>query len=143
MKTWGSGGIALPFLTSALDAGEWLALCPCHFIPLARGLGTHHIGGWASPRASLDCVEKRNVSCLCQKLSCKSFGHLASCPLLYQMNYLSSQGYVTRCFQPYKHSDILLNLRNALLKRNMFHKMWISGVGHTCLLRRNPSALIC
>jgi hypothetical protein len=25
MKTWGSGGIALPFLTSGLDGGEWSA----------------------------------------------------------------------------------------------------------------------
>jgi hypothetical protein len=33
MTTWGSGGIAPPFLTSALDEGEWLASCPDCFTP--------------------------------------------------------------------------------------------------------------
>jgi hypothetical protein len=28
---WGSGGIVPPFLTSALDGGEWPALLPCRF----------------------------------------------------------------------------------------------------------------
>jgi hypothetical protein len=30
---WGSGGIVPPFLTLALDGGEWSASRPCRFIP--------------------------------------------------------------------------------------------------------------
>jgi hypothetical protein len=56
MKTWGSGGIAPPFLTSALDGGEWSASRPCRFTP-----GTHWIGGWVSPRIGLDGEEKRII----------------------------------------------------------------------------------
>jgi hypothetical protein len=37
MKTWGSGGIAPPFLTLALVGGEWLASHPYRFTP--RGTG--------------------------------------------------------------------------------------------------------
>jgi hypothetical protein len=48
---WGSGGIAPPFLTSALDGGEWSA----------SRLGTHCIGGWVGPRAGLDAVKKRKI----------------------------------------------------------------------------------
>jgi hypothetical protein len=33
----GSGGIAPPFLTSALDEGKWSASSPGHFIPRERG----------------------------------------------------------------------------------------------------------
>jgi hypothetical protein len=51
MKTWGSEGIAPPFLTSALDGGEWLASSPCRFTP-----GTHWIG---DPRAEI--CSRQNV----------------------------------------------------------------------------------
>jgi len=40
-------------LTSALDGGEWSASCP--------GCFTHRIGGWVSPRASLDMVMRRKI----------------------------------------------------------------------------------
>jgi hypothetical protein len=43
-KHWGSGGIAPPFLTWALDGREWSVSRPCHFTP-----GTHWIGGWGAP----------------------------------------------------------------------------------------------
>jgi hypothetical protein len=50
METYGgSGGIAPPLLTSALDGGEKLASRPSLFTP-----GTHWIRGWVSPRADLD-----------------------------------------------------------------------------------------
>jgi hypothetical protein len=53
MKTYGgSGGIAQPFLTSALDGSEWLALRLGRFTP-----GALWIGGWVGPRAGLDSVE--------------------------------------------------------------------------------------
>jgi hypothetical protein len=53
----GSGGIAPPFLTSALDGGEWSASRLGHFIPGERAPGTHCIGGWVGPRAGLYAVE--------------------------------------------------------------------------------------
>jgi hypothetical protein len=42
----GNGGIAPPFLASALDGGEWSASCPGRFIPEEIILGTHWIGDW-------------------------------------------------------------------------------------------------
>jgi hypothetical protein len=41
---WGSGGIAPPFLTSALEWDKWSVSRPCRFTP-----GTHWIGGWWAP----------------------------------------------------------------------------------------------
>jgi hypothetical protein len=61
MNIWGSGGIAPPFLTSALDGGEWSASSHCLFIPEERAPGTHWIGGWVGPRAGLDAVETRKI----------------------------------------------------------------------------------
>jgi hypothetical protein len=52
-----SGGIAPPFLPSALDRCEWLYSRPSRFAFSERALGTHCIGGWVGPRAGLDAVE--------------------------------------------------------------------------------------
>jgi hypothetical protein len=41
---WGSGGIAPPFLTSALDEGEWSVSDPGLLIPKDRVSDTHLIG---------------------------------------------------------------------------------------------------
>jgi hypothetical protein len=54
MATWGSGGIAPPFLTSALDGGEWSPLRPGRFTP-----STHRKGDWVGPRVGPDAVEER------------------------------------------------------------------------------------
>jgi hypothetical protein len=56
MKIWGSGGIAPPFLTPALDGGEWSALRPGRFIRGETTPGNHLIGP-VDPRAGLDAVE--------------------------------------------------------------------------------------
>jgi hypothetical protein len=48
-------------LTLALDGGEWSASCPSPLTPRERALGTHWIGGWVGPRASLDMVLKRKI----------------------------------------------------------------------------------
>jgi hypothetical protein len=58
MKTYGEGGgsIAPPFLTSALDGGEWLASRLRRFTLLERFHGTHLVGGWVS------CTETLAVS---------------------------------------------------------------------------------
>jgi hypothetical protein len=51
---WGSGGKTPPFLTSALEAGEWSASRPGRFTP-----STRCIWCWVDPRPALDIVEKR------------------------------------------------------------------------------------
>jgi hypothetical protein len=58
---WTSGGIAPPFLTSALDEGEWWASRPCRFTPGERAPGTHRIGDWVGPTAGLDDVKRKIV----------------------------------------------------------------------------------
>jgi hypothetical protein len=67
MKTLGSWGIALPFLTLALDGRELRTLGPCRCTSAARSRGTHRIGGWVGPSAGLYLVEKRNISCACRE----------------------------------------------------------------------------
>jgi hypothetical protein len=62
MKTFGGVQvIAPPFLTSALDGGEWSASRPRLFSPGERDSGTHWIG-WEGPRSGLDVVEKGKIS---------------------------------------------------------------------------------
>jgi hypothetical protein len=47
------------FLTSALVGGEWSALRPSRFTPGERTFGTHWIGGWVDPTASMDSTGTR------------------------------------------------------------------------------------
>jgi hypothetical protein len=61
MKAWGSGGIARPFLNSALVGGELLASRPYRFTSWKRTHSIHCIGGWVSLRAGLDAVDKRKI----------------------------------------------------------------------------------
>jgi hypothetical protein len=60
---WGSGGIAPPFLTSALDWGEWLVQRIGHFTLGETTPGTHLIGGSVGPRAGLDDVMRKILHC--------------------------------------------------------------------------------
>jgi hypothetical protein len=53
----GSGGVAPPFFTSALEGSEWLASRPDRFTPTERALDTHRIGGWVGPSVVLDSGE--------------------------------------------------------------------------------------
>jgi hypothetical protein len=55
-----SGGLA-PFLTSALDGGEWSASRPGRFTPGEKIPGTHSIGGRVGPRTGLDDVQRRKI----------------------------------------------------------------------------------
>jgi hypothetical protein len=87
METWGSGGIAPPFLTSALDGGEWSASRPGRFTPKKKVTGGHWIGGWVGPRAVLDAVEKKKISCSCRE---RIPGRPARSQSLYLLSYPSS-----------------------------------------------------
>jgi hypothetical protein len=49
------------FLDSAIAGGEWSASRPGLFTHRERAPGTHWIGGWMGPRASLDYLEKRKI----------------------------------------------------------------------------------
>jgi hypothetical protein len=53
--------MALPFLTSELDGGEWSASRPGRFTSREIAPCTHWIGGWVGPRVGLDDVEKRKI----------------------------------------------------------------------------------
>jgi hypothetical protein len=58
MRTSRSGGIAPPFYTSHnVEVSGQL------HVPAALHLGkrTHWIGGWVSPRLSLDSIEQKNI----------------------------------------------------------------------------------
>jgi hypothetical protein len=62
MKAYGGVGVdeyTHIFLTPALAGGEWSSSRLGRFTPWERAPGTHWIGGWVDPRASLDNVEKR------------------------------------------------------------------------------------
>jgi hypothetical protein len=52
-----SGGVATPFLMSALDDREWSASHSGRFTPGLRASGTHWIGDWVSPRVGLDGLD--------------------------------------------------------------------------------------
>jgi len=43
-------------LALVLDRGEWSASHPGRFTPGERAPGTHWIGGWMGPRATLNVV---------------------------------------------------------------------------------------
>jgi hypothetical protein len=61
---WGS--VCIAFLTSALGGGEWSSSRLGRFILRERAPGTHWIGGWADPRASLDVVVKGIIPISCR-----------------------------------------------------------------------------
>jgi hypothetical protein len=53
--------MALSFLTSALEGGEWSASLPGRFTLGERTSRTHWIGSWLDPRAGLNAVENRKI----------------------------------------------------------------------------------
>jgi hypothetical protein len=56
MKTYGSGGIALPFLSSALDGGEWSASRSDSLHP-GKLPWCNWVDGLVDPRVGLDAVQ--------------------------------------------------------------------------------------
>jgi hypothetical protein len=61
-----SGGIAPPFLTSALNWGERSVSRYDRFTSETGIADTHWIGGWVDPSARLDTVEKKKIPCSCR-----------------------------------------------------------------------------
>jgi hypothetical protein len=57
MRVWWSEDIAPPFLTSALNGGEWSASRRVQYSPGEKAPATHRIGGWVDPRLGVDAVE--------------------------------------------------------------------------------------
>jgi hypothetical protein len=74
---WGNGSISPPFLTSALDGGEWSALRSCRFNPWERARGT-----WVDSRTGPDAMEKRQI------LQCRELntGHPTRWSSIYQLS---------------------------------------------------------
>jgi hypothetical protein len=82
-----SRGTAPPFLTSALDWRQSSASRLFRFTTEKRAPETHLTRGSVDPRASLDAVRRRKISCICQE----SYpGNSTSSPCLYQLSYPGS-----------------------------------------------------
>jgi hypothetical protein len=92
MKACGGVDVeVLIVLTSGLVGGEWSASRPCRFIPVERSPGTHWIGGWVDPRASLDDLEDRKFLTL-PRLKLRPLGRPARSHLSYRLSYPGSIG---------------------------------------------------
>jgi hypothetical protein len=74
------------FLTSALVGGEWSVSHPGRFTPWESAPGTHWIGGWVGPTASL---EKRKFFIL-DGLELRPLGHPARSLSPYRLRYSRS-----------------------------------------------------
>jgi hypothetical protein len=83
MKTWGSGGIAPPFLNSVLDGGEGSASRPGRLTPREIAAVTYSIGGWVGPRARLNAAEKIKILAWLKS----NAGRPARSPSLYRLSY--------------------------------------------------------
>lgn len=69
MKAYNSGGVAHIFVILVLDGGELSALPLRCCTTGERNPLNHRIGGWIGPKANLDIVEKRKISCFCWDLN--------------------------------------------------------------------------
>jgi hypothetical protein len=85
MKAYGGVDVLIHvFLFLALVGGEWSASRPGRFTPGERACGTHWVGGWVGPRASLDNVERRKFLTL-PGLELRPVHHLARSQSLYRL----------------------------------------------------------
>jgi hypothetical protein len=91
---WGSGGIAPPFLTSALDGGDWWASRSCRLVPGEIALGTRWIEGGVGYRFGLGTVENRNI------VHCRESkpGLPTRSPSLYLLSYPDCLYFISRLF---------------------------------------------
>jgi hypothetical protein len=124
---WGSGTVAPPFLTSALDGGEWSASRRGRFASGETAHGIHWIGGWKGRRADLDTVEQRRISLPCHKLNP---GRSARRQSLYWLSYLGSHIHVPYLHLPiYTHVTMYTSL--LLISANSHSHMYLDLLGLT------------
>jgi hypothetical protein len=91
-------------LTFALVGGEWLASRPCRFTPGERTPGTHWIGGWVDPRASLDDVDKRKFLALAG-FELRPLGRAARNQSLYRLSYPGSDWFMVMVNNRFLHKN--------------------------------------
>jgi hypothetical protein len=86
MKTYGGMDVYIHmFFISSLVGGEWSASRLGRFVP-----GTHWIGGWVSPTAGLEDLEKRKFLTI-PGLKPRPLGRQARSQTLYQLSYPGSK----------------------------------------------------
>jgi hypothetical protein len=116
MKTRGIGSVGPPFLTSALDEGEWSASHPSRFtseeIPPPPSIPFYRMLGWPQSR-SKHC-ENRKI-CPCWK---SNPGHPARSPPLYRLSYPDILGVVYESCGSLGHGKTLSPLDTWKLSRN-------------------------
>jgi hypothetical protein len=84
MKAYGEMNVYIHiFLTSVLVEGEWSASRPGVVSPPPRKI-SHWVGGWVSPNACLDDVEKRKFFSL-SGLELRTLGRVARSQSLYRL----------------------------------------------------------
>jgi hypothetical protein len=90
-------------MTSALAGGDWSISRPGRFTPVERASGTHWIGGWVGPRASLEDVKNRKFLTL-PGLEHRPLGRPTRSQSLYRLRYPGSTIciYVCVCEHMYK-----------------------------------------
>jgi hypothetical protein len=82
----GSGSIGPPFMTSALDGGEWSASRLCCFTPWIRALDSRWTEGWVGPSFCLEAMNNRKIlHCREPKPGCPTRS-----PSLYRLSYCDS-----------------------------------------------------
>jgi hypothetical protein len=87
MKVYGGADVQIHIsLTSALYGGDWSASRLGQFTTVEKAPGTHWIGSWVDPRASLDSMENRKFLALLG-LELQPFSWSAGSQSLYQLHY--------------------------------------------------------
>jgi hypothetical protein len=156
----GYGGIAPPFLTLALDGGEWSASCPSCFTPGEITPSNNLIWVWVGPRVGLDAAEKRQMLPLsgieaqpytthtpslyrlpvlqcgrsngseCGSLSGAETGHEAWCQTWSQMQEVSHVPGLQQLWSYNKHSTIAILQRTEILLCSILYAVWGTVVIH-------------
>jgi hypothetical protein len=111
MKAYGGVDVYIQvFLTSALAGGEWSVSSPGRFTPGERAHVIHSIGGWVTPRAGLEYVEKTKFLAL-PGLELRPLGRPARSQSLYRLSYLGSYYLIISALNKHAEHYFLLLIR--------------------------------